>query len=551
MAYSKTVWNNNTPPDISAENLNKMEQGIYDAQFPDGGSTGQILSKTNDGTGWVDAPTSAEWGNITGQLYEQTDLVAALDAKANTSTLATVESTSTASQAYSVGDYLVYNGILYKVISAINSGETLTPNTNIEATTTGAELTSLNSNLSQKVSSVNGETPDTNGNVQIDATNIDTSSGVAIKSVSGNPVTIADALQGKALGVTATLEPIQSGSGTPSPTNVRPITGRTSVNVTRTGKNLCPPVTIGLNYDNNTGKESYSDTQAGSAKFPFDKDKTYVFTKNCNVNVMFFAWDAQGNFVGRVTGSNESPRVFNKSNFTIGKGTKDYDSITQIAVKFYQSSNQNIDDVVGAEYQLYEQGTEKSVTVNLGRTVYGGTLNITDGELSVETANIASYNGESIGEPWWSSVDEYVAGATPTTGAQVVYTLATPTTVTLTPAQIQLLTTTNIISTNADDLSVRYYPTGQTGNVEGNLSFLLDKTANNETAVDTVSESIAPTETGTATQNYATGSYLMLNNRLCKVTAAIATGEQIIVGSNVQYTTVAEELTAILAQINA
>lgn len=81
MAYSKTVWNNNTPPDISAENLNKMEQGIYDAQFPDNGSTGQILSKTNDGTGWVDAPTSAEWGNIEGQLSEQTDLYSELESK--------------------------------------------------------------------------------------------------------------------------------------------------------------------------------------------------------------------------------------------------------------------------------------------------------------------------------------------------------------------------------------------------------------------------------------------------------------------------------------
>lgn len=81
MAYSKTVWNNNTPPDISAENLNKMEQGIADAQFPDGGSTGQILSKTNDGTGWVDAPTSAEWGNIEGQISEQTDLYSELESK--------------------------------------------------------------------------------------------------------------------------------------------------------------------------------------------------------------------------------------------------------------------------------------------------------------------------------------------------------------------------------------------------------------------------------------------------------------------------------------
>lgn len=81
MAYSKTVWNNNTPPDISAENLNKMEQGIADAQFPDGGSTGQILAKTNDGTGWVDAPTSAEWGNIEGQISEQTDLYSELESK--------------------------------------------------------------------------------------------------------------------------------------------------------------------------------------------------------------------------------------------------------------------------------------------------------------------------------------------------------------------------------------------------------------------------------------------------------------------------------------
>jgi hypothetical protein len=58
--------------------------------------------------------------------------------------IATIESSSTASKTYAEGDYLVYNKILYKVISGINSGETLTPSTNIEATTTGAELTALN-----------------------------------------------------------------------------------------------------------------------------------------------------------------------------------------------------------------------------------------------------------------------------------------------------------------------------------------------------------------------------------------------------------------------
>lgn len=30
MAYTKTTWNNDAPPAINAENLNKIEQGIYD-----------------------------------------------------------------------------------------------------------------------------------------------------------------------------------------------------------------------------------------------------------------------------------------------------------------------------------------------------------------------------------------------------------------------------------------------------------------------------------------------------------------------------------------
>lgn len=147
MAYTKTAWVNDAPPDIDADNLNKMEQGIYDAQFPEGGSDGQLLSKTATGLGWVNPPNSAVWGGITGTLSNQSDLNNALGAKANASTLATVESSSTASKAYSVGSYLVYNGILYRVTAAISSGQTLTPGTNITATNAGAELASLNNDL--------------------------------------------------------------------------------------------------------------------------------------------------------------------------------------------------------------------------------------------------------------------------------------------------------------------------------------------------------------------------------------------------------------------
>ena len=53
---------------------------------------------------------------------------------------ATVEATTTASKAYVVNDLLIYNGVLYKVTSAISSGGTITPGTNVIATTIDALL---------------------------------------------------------------------------------------------------------------------------------------------------------------------------------------------------------------------------------------------------------------------------------------------------------------------------------------------------------------------------------------------------------------------------
>ena len=81
--------------------------------------------------------------------------------------------------------------------------------------------------------------------------------------------------------------------------------------------------------------------------------------------------------------------------------------------------------------------------IPLGGTYYGGTLDVLTGVLTVTHANIPSYNGETINEPWISSMDAYSPGDTPTTGAQVVYPLATPTTVQLTGQQIATFLGTN------------------------------------------------------------------------------------------------------------
>lgn len=67
---------------------------------------------------------------------------------------------------------------------------------------------------------------------------------------SGNPV-VCYPVAGYPLGVKASWEPVQEGSGTPSPENIRPIKGRDSVTVERCGENLLnfPQIKTWTQYD--------------------------------------------------------------------------------------------------------------------------------------------------------------------------------------------------------------------------------------------------------------------------------------------------------------
>lgn len=59
---------------------------------------------------------------------------------------------------------------------------------------------------------------------------------LAERTLTGNPITlnILGNLTPEVTGLKVTMNPIQSGSGDPSPTNIRPISGRTEASVTRT-----------------------------------------------------------------------------------------------------------------------------------------------------------------------------------------------------------------------------------------------------------------------------------------------------------------------------
>lgn len=84
----------------------------------------------------------------------------ALWGKSDASNLAVVEPTNTASQPYSVGQYLVLGGILYKVTAAIASGGTIIPGTNVDQDSVGTELKSLKNAITNfvHVATVPGDT---------------------------------------------------------------------------------------------------------------------------------------------------------------------------------------------------------------------------------------------------------------------------------------------------------------------------------------------------------------------------------------------------------
>lgn len=102
-----------------------------------------------DGAGGVSAATPGT--DYQAPLTAGTDYAtpAQLADKANQAQLATVESGSTASRAYAVGEYFCWNGLLYRVTSAISSGGTFTVNANCEQVTVGAVLTAIDSKMYQ------------------------------------------------------------------------------------------------------------------------------------------------------------------------------------------------------------------------------------------------------------------------------------------------------------------------------------------------------------------------------------------------------------------
>ena len=281
------------------------------------------------------------------------------------------------------------------------------------------------------------------------------------RTASGNPATFSDADAANVKALSVTLTPTQSGSGNPSPTNIRPISGVSSVSVTRTGKNLLPlPLTRGAIVN---GVDEFSFVRLRSGFIPCKPGEPVTLslvsgTDGVAPYVILF-YDANKVVLSWPT-TMEGMNPFTAT----APNNAHY---CRIVLRKLDNANMAPDDVSAAQLEMnaaatdYEPYQGQTVTVQLTDganplTVYGGTLDVTTGALSVTWANIASYNGETLPGRWISDRDMYASGTTPTAGAQVIYELATPVTYQLTPQQLTTLHGYNAVSTDAASVSVTY-----------------------------------------------------------------------------------------------
>lgn len=249
---------------------------------------------------------------------------------------------------------------------------------------------------------------------------------------------------------TVGIEPVQSGSGDPSPDNVRPITGHTAVQVTRCGKNMLPNVTRAVNAQNVMIGQTPSYTQGWEIHLaPGTYILSSVTTKSCYLRYR----NADGTVSGN-SSAGENPAM----RFTV---TEEDD----FAFWAYNNAGVVPDDIISfqlehgsaaTEYEPYSGETFDIAFPSEAGTVYGGILDVTSGVLTVDRAMIASYAGEALPSGWISDRDVYAAGTAPTTGAQVVYELATPVTYQLTPQQITTLLGENNVWADTGDTAAEY-----------------------------------------------------------------------------------------------
>lgn len=216
------------------------------------------------------------------------------------------------------------------------------------------------------------------------------------KTASGNPILITGAAAAYAMSNIMTIEPSQSGSGDPSPTNVRPISGISTASVQTTD-----------GTDTNTASITLGQTvYGGSVNFKTGE----VTVTHGYVKVSDLTWQSQESTYG----------------------------------KFYSivPNLKYVDDEVTAISDIYVGYSNATKPQNV-QGIYVGPV-------------AQQYQAIKVYDAAYSSTSDLNAWKAARANNGFCYELATPTTLTLTPAELELLKGNNTITGNGANITITY-----------------------------------------------------------------------------------------------
>ena len=234
-----------------------------------------------------------------------------------------------------------------------------------------------------------------------------------LKTVSGNPISVSDALARPAESLVIEILPYQSGSGDPSPDNVRPISGFTGVNIYR---------------------ESAYDP---------DADPTYSIDWTDSAGTVY------GGSLDVVSG------VLTVDMAIVGLGTLDYTIASSGGISTFRNN-------IGAKPA--SDNTQHGITSIYPFSYTRYIVNMPDKSWMIDSSG-----------RFYIRDDAYATAEAlklAMNGQQLCYELATPLTIQLTPTEIQMLLGDNVIWNDVGDMTLEYLADGPADDVDA-LQILL------------------------------------------------------------------------------
>ena len=229
------------------------------------------------------------------------------------------------------------------------------------------------------------------------------------KTVSGAIVHITDADEAPLVKCLVDITPKQSGTGTPSPSNVRAISGWESVSVNVTGVNRFPflnartttfkGVTITCDGE---GTSTMSGTATGNDYASLAFPSTFTIPDSAMYKFCMLNTEAHTSSVFRfVNGStivdSWAPNPINREANYVGMSGKEVTGV-RMYITSGETYNMTLQPMFVPKTETvtgYIPYNGHTTTTSLGRTVYGGTLDVVTGVLTV-THRFITLDGSSV-----------------------------------------------------------------------------------------------------------------------------------------------------------